>query len=51
MSDNKTKAKPKDEILPMQKQKVGEEYGPSPILGLLKELQELLDDKEEYPLG
>ena len=28
-----------------------EVYGPSPVLGFLKDLQELLDDKEEYPLG
>ncbi len=40
MNDDKTKTETK------------EVYGPSPVtsvMGLLKELQELLDDKERYP--
>ena len=44
MSDNKIKAKPKDEILPTQKQKVDEVYGPS----VIEELLELLNDQENY---
>lgn len=47
MSDEKTKA-----LVVINKPKEG--YGPSPtlpVLTLLKELEELLNDKEEYPLG
>jgi len=41
MSDDTTKTK---ELVKSDK----ETYGPSPVLSLLAELQELLDDKEEY---
>ena len=41
MSDEKTKA-----LVVQQKEK--EVYGPSPILSILAELKELLDDKEVY---
>lgn len=44
MNDNKVKVKSQDEILPIQKQKSEEVYGPS----IIEELLELLNDKENY---
>jgi hypothetical protein len=41
MSDTKTKTK---ELVKSEK----ETYGPSPLLSILADLKELLDDTEEY---
>lgn len=44
MNDPKTKDKESDIT-----KKLNEVYGPSPVLSILDELKELLDDKEQYP--
>jgi hypothetical protein len=43
MADTKTKVKSK-KVLESK-----EVYGPSPVLFILKDLKELLDDNEQYP--